>query len=233
MVMITCPQCGQHVLDVASSCPKCGHVLMQNPLETGDGARLASCRRCGKHIDRDAVLCPFCGHRVRRSKLMRRGVWGLVVTAAAVGGAAALARTGVLPSLPWKRAAPEPVVEVPAPAQRAPAPDTAATAVPLIVAPPKTAAIGIDSPPQPPVGIRATPAPQAETAPPDLRAKWTAEWANVRAGRTVESAVVRVLAPGRRVEIGDLERGWWALFENGARVGYIANSVLTETPPQA
>jgi hypothetical protein len=54
---------------------------------------------------------------------------------------------------------------------------------------------------------------------------------NVRADRTVESAVVRVLAPGRRVEIGDLEHGWWALFENGALVGYVANSVLTETPP--
>lgn len=232
MVMITCPRCGQHALDVASACPKCGHVLMQNPLETGDGTRLTSCRRCGKHIDRGAVLCPFCGHHARRSKLLRRGAWGLVATAAAVGGGVALARAGVLRSLPWNLRRAAPSAEVTGPPRQAPPPDTQVSAAPIVAAAPDTTPARADSAARQPRGeARATPALPPRASPASLRVKWTAEWANVREERSVDSPVVRVLAPGVRVEIGDPDRGWWAVFENDAVIGYIANSVLSESPP--
>jgi hypothetical protein len=233
MVMITCPQCGQHVLDVASACPKCGCVLMQNPLEAGGGTSLMACRRCGKHIDRDAVLCPFCGYHVRRSGLLRRGALGLAGLAVVVGGTAVLVRTGVLPAPPWhvKHGGPAAVA---APRRAVPLlADTTATAAPIVVTPSEEAAVTrIGPPPPPPGAVPSAPAPQTEATVPALRAKWTAEWANIRADRTVESAVVRVLAPGMRVEIGDLTGGWWAVYEHGARVGYIANSVLGDAPVQ-
>jgi len=232
MVMITCPQCGQHVLDVASSCPKCGHVLMQNPLETGDGARLASCRRCGKHIERDADRCPFCGYPVRRSRLVRRSVAGLAVVAVVVGGLAMLARKGILPGPPWRSRGGGPAEVATTRHSAPPRPDSPVTAAPLVaVAPAETTARArTDLAPPPPPVMLAAPAPRAEPPLPALSAKWTAEWANVRADRTIESAVIQVLAPGRRVQIADLEGGWWAVYENGVRIGYIANSVLGDAP---
>jgi hypothetical protein len=226
MVMITCPKCGQHVLDVASSCPKCGHVLMQNPLETGDGAKLSVCRRCGKHIERDAIRCPFCGHHVQRSRLLRRTGIGVVTAAVVVAGGVALVRAGILPSLPWKpKGGPAAAAE---PANRAPAPP--ATATPLVVAPPETTAARVAPPPPPTAPPAAAPTP-ASTSLVSLRVKWTMEWANVRAERTSASTVVRVLGPGARVEIGDPSGGWWAVYENGAPIGYIANSLLGDVPP--
>jgi hypothetical protein len=64
-----------------------------------------------------------------------------------------------------------------------------------------------------------------------LVTRWTTEWANVRAARSVESAVVQVLPPGRAVEVREMRQGWWALHAGGAVVGYVANSVLTTDPP--
>jgi len=61
--------------------------------------------------------------------------------------------------------------------------------------------------------------------------RWTIEWANVRAARSVESTVVQVLPPGRAVEVREMRQGWWTLYAGGSVVGYIANSVLSATPP--
>jgi ribosomal protein L37E len=216
MVMITCPNCGQHVLDVASACPKCGHVLMQNALETGDDTRLTPCRRCGKHIDRDASRCPFCGHHVRRSRLLRHGAGGLAAVAVVAAGVVLLVHQGILPSPSNRPSRGEPAAAA-APRAAPPRPDTVVRTAPIVVAPPETSA------------PRA--APPAASVPVGLRVKWTTEWANVRADRTVTSPVVRVLAPGARVEIGDLESGWWALYEGGAAIGYVANSLLSDAPP--
>jgi hypothetical protein len=86
MVMIRCPSCGQHVLDVASSCPKCRRVLIQNPLETHDWGALRACGRCGKHIAREVVLAfmqaPCSRGPSRAADLERGGSRGL----AAAGG---------------------------------------------------------------------------------------------------------------------------------------------------
>jgi hypothetical protein len=228
MVMITCPNCGQHVLDVASACPKCGHVLMQNPLETGDDTGLIPCPRCGKHIDRDALRCPFCGHHVRRSRLLRRATAGLAALAVVVAGVVILVRHGSPPAPPGAARPSRPVAAAARPASRPPA-DTAVRAAPIVVAPPEHPAASPEPASRPP---REPTAPRPPSgAPPNLTVKWTVEWANVRAERTVTSPVVRVLAPGARVEIGDPGGGWWAIYEDGAAIGYIANSLLGGAPP--
>jgi hypothetical protein len=203
---------------------------MQNPLETGGATRLTPCPRCGKHIERDAVRCPFCTYHVRRSRLLRRGAWGLAVPTVVVVGLVVLVRTGVLPAPPWTVQETGPAAAAAAPRPATPPSNGAVTAAPIVVAPPDTTGGRIETAPPPPSDVRPAPPSPARRAPVNLRVKWTAEWANVREGRTLDSPVVRVLAPGVRLEIGDLEAGWWAVYENGVPIGYIANSVLGDAP---
>jgi rRNA maturation protein Nop10 len=232
MVMIRCPECGQHVLDVASSCPKCGHVLIQNPMETHGWGMLRTCGRCGKHIERTLAICPYCGHHVRAARLAGRvalGVAGAVVVAAAGWG---LWRAGLLGPEGQRASAPAgPVAEAaakPEPFPPLPRPDTPRAEPIVATAPGASGARDTTRPPAPPVI-------QAPTAtlpgPRDLVRRWTREWANVRAARSMESTVVRVLPPGQAVDVREMRQGWWALHAGGTVVGYIANSLLTTNPP--
>jgi RNA polymerase subunit RPABC4/transcription elongation factor Spt4 len=224
MVMIACPQCGQRMLDVASSCPKCGHVLMQNPLEAGAAAKLRACERCGKHIERDAIVCPFCGWHVQRARTVRRVAWTVGPVLVVVAGVALLLQRGVLqlPRWTFPHRAP-PIAATPADAP----PPAPVTARPLVVdaqAPAPSPAATLPAP-------AAAPPPSPRVATAELQVRWTTEWANVRAERTVASAVIRVLSPGARVAIGDPSGGWWAVYIDGAPVGFIANSLLGPSPP--
>lgn len=238
MVMIRCPECGQRALDVASVCPKCGHVLIQNPLETHDWGTLRECGRCGKHIERDAVICPYCGHHVRAARLAWRTTFSVAGVALAVALGIAAWRTGLMGSIRQafrspRPAAVEPRATGPGPAIALPVADSAAEptsdtapAAPVAAAAPDTAT--------PPATValrqpRREPAPASR--PRDLVSRWTIEWANVRAARSVESTVVQVLPPGRAVEVREMRQGWWTLYAGGSVVGYIANSVLSATPP--
>lgn len=230
MVMIRCPECGQRVLDVASSCPKCGHVLIQNPLETHGWGNLEACGRCGKHIERDLAICPYCGHHVRAARLATRIALGVAAAVVVVIAAVLLWRAGVLGSLreaarPAPRAAPAVArPEAAAPVAAPSVPDSVTTA-PILVVSPETATRDT-------VGT-ATPAPSRAPGPRprDLVTRWTLEWANVRAARSMESSVVQVLPPGRAVEVREMRQGWWAVHADGTVVGYIANSVLGTAPP--
>jgi len=240
--MIRCPSCGQHVLDVASSCPKCRRVLIQNPLETHDWGALRACGRCGKHIAREVALCPYCGHHVRAARLAGRAALGagvLVVLAAAGVG---LWRSGMIQALrDAVEARREPAASTQPPPEPTPLPampeDSAElVAAPIVAATPDT----IDAEGRPAAPRAPTQAPAAEPttrpvdAPPrprDLVTRWTLEWANVRAQRSVESAVVQVLPPGRAIEVREMRQGWWALHADGVVVGYISNSVLTTDRP--
>jgi ribosomal protein L37E len=213
MVMIRCPSCGQRTLDVASKCPKCGHVLLQNPLETSAGSDLVSCRRCGKHISRDAAVCPFCGHHLRRSRQAAATAWALFALAAAGAAGWGAYRAGYLD---WLVPPPDPAS--PAAVSTAPAaePDTTPpNAAPIVVPPPDT------TPSRPSRTADTQPVPAGS-----IRTRWTTEWANVRQDRSIQSAVVRVLAPGVEVSVAGLRDGWWEYYEDGAVRGYIANSVL-------
>jgi hypothetical protein len=79
-----------------------------------------------------------------------------------------------------------------------------------------------------------TTAPASERPPVGTRrlvTRWTTEWTNVRAARSVEAAVVQVLPPGRAIEVREMRQGWWELHAGGVVVGYVANSVLTTDRP--
>jgi ribosomal protein L37E len=233
MVMIRCPNCGQRTLDVASKCPKCGHVLLQNPLEASAQSDLVSCRRCGKHIDRRTAVCPYCGHHVSRARKLMRAGWvfaGLAVVAAAGYGAwrggylealipkqTPAAATAPSPQEPVSQAPPtaQPIVVLPVDSGRAA--DSVATAPPT----PQTTAPETTAP---------SPSPVADP-PGSFLVRWTSEWANVRESRSIDSPVVRVLAPGSEVRVARMRDGWWEYYESGAMRGYIANSVLGADPP--
>jgi hypothetical protein len=100
----------------------------------------------------------------------------------------------------------------------------------MVVPPPDTA-----SPDSTPAVAPAQPAPdtalRSPSAAPTIQTRWTADWANVREAPSVTAAVVRVLAPGRQVDVANMRDGWWSYYEGGARMGYIANSVLETQPP--
>jgi predicted RNA-binding Zn-ribbon protein involved in translation (DUF1610 family) len=223
MVMIRCPSCGKSVLDVASACPHCGHVLMQNPLEARPGGPLHECRRCGKHIDRAATVCPYCGHHLRRAQIARRVAWSVLGVAAVVVAVAIVLRSGII-RLPH----PTPQAAQPAPASATPesAPSRPVAAAPRVVpepAPAESARVAAP-PPVPPTVITPAPGGLRQT-------RWTTDWANVREERSVEARVVRVLSPGVRIQVADQRAGWWEVYLDGSRVGFIANSLLAREPP--
>ncbi len=227
MVMIRCPGCGHSALDVASTCPHCGYILLQNPLETGDASPLVGCSRCGKHIDRDVAVCPYCGHHVRRVRVVRRTTVAVVVTAAVAIGIVAALRSGIV-RFPTRSATPAPAATVP-PAVAQPEPAVPLEAAPIRAAPPVPPDTTPSRTGRAPAPDR--PGPTAGAPPANATARWTADWANVRETRSADAAVVRVLRPGLQVTVADQRNGWWAVFVEGTQLGYIANSVLTTTPP--
>jgi hypothetical protein len=62
--------------------------------------------------------------------------------------------------------------------------------------------------------------------------KWTATWVNVRAGRAITTAVLKILQPGQAVEVGDQSDGWWAVQRDGRGLGYISGAVLRDEPAE-
>ena len=87
-------------------------------------------------------------------------------------------------------------------------------------APPRPARPGRTPPaPTPPAPVAApgTPDPargdSSRTTPAGAVTKWTLDWANVREGRALGTAVVHVLPPGVAVLVGDRQSGWWAGYQ--------------------
>jgi ribosomal protein L37E len=217
MAMIKCPQCGQTVLSVASVCPKCSYLLIQHATPQGENGGFGNCRRCGKVISTAAVECDFCGYPQRFRRHLRRGLGAI--------GILALVAIGVIVI----RA----VSETGGDADR-PAPPAADT---VLAAAPPPAVIQPDSAVIPPVAApqvdTTAPAPQDSqpVAPPRLT-RWTITWANVRDGRTTESAVIRILRPGEAVSVAEPAGGWWRVYERGQPIGYVAIDLLSTQPPE-
>lgn len=219
MPRVTCARCGAPTVLGASRCPKClapfggesptsGVVLVEPPPRAGGAS--------------DA----------RRWRSLVLGVLGLVGIAAlfwSIRDRAAVERPG--PSAP---AEPEPGV-----VDAAPAP-TEASGSPSEAAPESAAATGAapavlsDAPPEPMPGLTAAetsrearPAPPAEAGEAGLTFAYeTLTWVRVRTAPSVEASVVATLAPGTRVEVSAIGRGWLTIRWEG-QVGWVGASLLT------
>ena len=207
MALIKCPQCGQTVLSVASTCPKCSHLWLQARAQ-GDDREFTHCRRCEKIIPRNVAICEYCGYpQLARRRL--RVALGLVLAAAAlvavIIGVGRLAGPG------------EPE-------------DAASLLMTPTIQPTTSDAVGLRSVPvAPPIDAQRAPTPSPPPTDADMR--WAIDWANVREGPGTEYPVVGVLRPRTPVTAAGMRRGWWLVHVDGDELGYVARDLLTDEPP--
>ena len=221
MTLIKCPKCGQTVLSVATTCPKCHHLLSQNPLQHGGESNLIDCPRCQKMIPGDTVSCEYCGFPVRMRRRLRRVAWvavGVVILVA--GGVVALqlqsapTAGGVAVDVPPLSAPPTSV-----PIRDLPVRDT-------IVAPTDT----MRAPARP--GPVSGPAiPDSLRPPPTAAIRYVAIWGNVRTGRDTLSPSIRSVPPGTELLVANPIGGWWAVYIDSVFVGYMAGDLLSTNQP--
>jgi len=228
VALIKCPQCGQTVLSVASVCPKCSYLLLQNPTPQGEGREFTECRRCGKTIRRDAEACEFCAYPHLARRRMRGAAWtvlGLAVVALGALGIQRLVRRGEGPSAFTTSAVPvqsRAAPPLPSPVESVSGDSGVPDSMPI--APPVTARPVTEPVPPPSDTVR---------LPAYAVARWTLDWANVREGRGTRFPVLGVLRPAQEVLVDSLRAGWWLVYLNGRPSGYVATDLLTDQPPQA
>jgi hypothetical protein len=83
--------------------------------------------------------------------------------------------------------------------------------------------------------------PAVDSAPPSgiqrpvgrVLLRYATTWVNVRAGRSLHAAVVRVLKPGEVVLVDSLRMGWYRVLADGRTLGYAARTHLDAIPPRA
>jgi ribosomal protein L37E len=219
MALIKCPKCGQTVLSVASVCPKCSHLLLQNPMSESEDGQVVECRRCGKLVARSTAECKFCGYPRQFRRRLRLAIWS-----AAGIGALVLAAWGL-----WALTAQRGTTTPPAPSLGEPSPPPSATPESVVRPLPQPTVESLPSAPLMEAELRPAQLPAAQTPQlPPTQTRWATTWANLRGAPRVPSAVIRVLQPGERVEVAMLRLGWWSVFVDGERVGFVANSVLTD-----
>lgn len=207
MTLIKCPQCGRKVLSVASTCPHCSFSLSEQRVKDAHRSSGTHCAECHRIIPAGAKQCPYC----RAAAPARpRWLWGAAAAATAVAAAVIglllLGRLGHQP----ERAPPTPAA---APTQSR---VDSVAAQPPPQAAPITARTEPPSPEQPVTVVR-----------------WTSTWVNVREDRSPDAPVIRILNPGERVDVADLQRGWWAVYRGGEMLGYVARSLIIEQPPDS
>lgn len=224
MAYIECPRCHQRALSVATTCPRCGHDFTdqrvrhsgQHPVPPDNAKRQ---QRVIAIVASLTLLLLFialqsAGRGVRSGQERKDDLSGMASPAVAAADSTAPDTV---------------VVEAPAPAPAGQAEETAAAAV--ATAPPKAA-------PKPPEPTRRKPAPiplatsaRIDAPPPGPgEARYAVTWVNVRDGRSINAAVVRVLNPGELVRVRDYEGGWWQAILDGKPIGYVGNSVLQRQP---
>ncbi len=214
MALIDCPQCGHKVLSVASTCPKCGFSLSEQRKKEAHFSKNVRCKNCRREIAPASRICPHCGEvrPVRRYKpwpaVAVLGV-GIIATASLIlRSAGSESRQSEQPTTVVQ---PQPTPPDTTPIDSA-EPDSVPMAEPIIAAP----------------AVAPT-----EIATPSTLTRWTSDWANVRAGRGMQDSILRVLRPGQPVAVADLESGWWAVYIEGRRVGFVSQSLLVDQlPPQ-
>lgn len=223
MPLMACPKCGQSVSSLASVCPNCSFSLREQRLKESQLGPQIRCRKCGQNIAEAAEVCPHCGvdHPKR--------TFNLVLIAAPIG--ASVLAFGIFLLLSGgsdpdsSESAPPPLVDAPP-----------------TVTPPKTAmpAEATEQQAEPESDVRAAPilvesppeSNQETDAPASERTRWTANWVNVRENPSPDAPIAQILDPGVRVEVGGFDGGFWQVYVDGQLLGYVANSLLLQAPPE-
>ncbi len=223
MPLMACPKCGQSVSSLASVCPNCSFSLREQRLKEGRLGPRIRCRKCGQNISATADVCPHCGVDYPKR------TFNLLLVAAPIG--AVVLAFGIFLLLsggsdPGSSAsAPPPLSDGP-PAVTPPETATPAEATEEQAEPEsdvRAAPILVESPPG---------SDQDIDAPTSERTRWTADWVNVREGPSPDAPVAQILDPGVRVEAGGYDGGFWEVYIDGRLLGYVANSLLLQEPPE-
>jgi hypothetical protein len=162
-----------------------------------------------------ANVCPHCGvdFPKRTFNLMLVAVpVGLAVIVFAVVQLLPGGSVAIDPNAPPPLAAEPP--EVAPPEIEVVLDDTVMQAPPIVAETPPTISRGIDR------AVSAT-------------TRWTSTWVNVRRDPSARAPVEQQLNPGVRVEVGRYQFGFWEVFLDGVRLGYVANSLLLREPPES
>lgn len=219
MTLIKCPKCGQTVLSVATTCPKCQYLLTQNSLQQGGQSELITCRRCQKMIAAGSVTCEYCGYPVRLRRRIRRIAWSVVAVAVvAVGAVVAVQIQGEYRPGGGAERSMEPTLPLLPPA----APVTAR---------PETTGAPAETGRDTTLTTPATAIPDTLRPPPNAVLQYVAVWGNVRTARDTLSPALRRLAPGTAVLTARPLSGWYAIYVDSIFAGYMAGDLLERQPP--
>ena len=238
MALIKCSHCGHGVLSVATQCPKCA-VPLKRTFELGGSGELAECRRCGHAVLSNASACANCGAR-HPARSYTRGIVVATMAFAAISGwiIMALAKEH---SQTQRRSSLSLVTRaIAAPADSKSAELRSPPARLIFVAPAENRQVTKPADGRPvrdtvrpataPIVTATVPAGDSSSA---AQPKVVAAWANVREEPSGEAAVVKVLRPGQQVEVVQRRGGWWAVYADGRRLGYVSRSLLAEQLPGA
>jgi len=237
MQLVRCEQCGAKALIAASQCPRCAHAFFLRN-SRGETVPLGHCNVCDTYYPRSRGGCRWCGTTVSKLPIgfpaLLLGLL-LAVGVVSVGVWQYRARTGnsaerqgdsVGATAPGRV---DPLVQ-----GGGPAPAAASVVVPEAVLAPLSdsiargdsgAARGASADAQssaaatsttpPPVAAPAAISPAAdEDRPPpaSYAGPWTRavarSWVNVRGTASIDAAIVGVVTPNARVELGDVRGGW-------------------------
>ena len=222
MPLMACPQCGQSVSSLASVCPKCSYSLREQRLKEGQKGPQIGCRKCGHKIPAKANVCPHCGVDFPKKTfnlLFAAGPIAAIIIILTIvklfpgdsGGSGSAAAPLPLATEPPVITPPQTEVVLDDPLETSSA-DSIVRAPPIVVETPPTVSARGDS------SVRST-------------TRWTANWVNVRRDPLPTAPVEQQLNPGVRVEVGAFEAGFWEVYLDGRRLGYVANSLLLRAPP--
>ena len=223
MPLMACPQCGQNVSSLASVCPKCSYSLREQRLREGQRGPQIVCRKCGQKISAEAHVCPHCGVDFPKR------TFNLLLVAAAV--VVVILAFVVIWLLPGDTPVTGPVT-APPPLSTEPPEITPPHTEAVLDATAETSAADSNVQARPIVVESPPPAAARRDTPVRATTRWTANWVNVRQEPNPDAAIVQVLKAGVRVDVGAFETGFWEVYVEGQRLGYVANSLLLREPPQ-
>jgi hypothetical protein len=220
-------------------------------MDLGASGELSECRKCGRALLSRLPACPNCGVRhptrsytggIVMASIATAGLAAWVMMAAVAhpsrlgldGSVASIAKYMSAPSDSKPAYPPVPASKpaemtsppnrlifiTPADAKRVAAPGDSQSRVtnPVLDSEPRVA--------QAKAAARSVaPLPTGDSA---VTPQVVTAWANVREGPSADAAVVKVLRPGAQVDVVQQRGGWWAVYNEGRRVGYVSRSLLAK-----